>query len=111
MWRCREARLSSSLSSAHVAKQRHPRFFIPGDRALTIGCVKGWRSHHVVTSQTPFTSADRKVRDCGMRWRLIRRPGAAGLVVVGFSVSLQELVVGGADALEGLDQKAMTAYI
>jgi hypothetical protein len=32
-------------------------------------------------------------------------------VVVGFSVSLQELVVGGADALEGLDQKAMTADI
>ena len=41
----REARLSSSLSSklssAHVAKQRHNhRFLIPGDPALTIGCVK-----------------------------------------------------------------------
>jgi hypothetical protein len=45
-WRCREARLSSSLSSelssAHSAKQRHSqRFLIPGDPALTIGCVKG----------------------------------------------------------------------
>jgi hypothetical protein len=43
-WRCREARLSSELSSAHGAKQRHPhRFLIPGDPALTIGCVKGGR--------------------------------------------------------------------
>jgi hypothetical protein len=34
--------LSSELSSAHGAKQRHShRFLIPGDPALTIGCVKG----------------------------------------------------------------------
>ena len=44
-WRCRGARLSSSLSSelssGQSAKQRHShRFLIPGDPALTIGCVK-----------------------------------------------------------------------
>jgi hypothetical protein len=34
--------LSSRLSSAHRAKRRHShRFLIPGDPALTIGCVKG----------------------------------------------------------------------
>ena len=45
-WRCREARLSSSLSSelssAHSAKQRHSqRFLIPAILLLTIGRVKG----------------------------------------------------------------------
>jgi hypothetical protein len=55
-WRCREARLSSELSSAHGAKQRHPhRFLIPGDPALTIGCVKGGEAINVVTSKMPFT--------------------------------------------------------
>jgi hypothetical protein len=37
-------------------KQRHShRFLIPGDPALTIGCVKGGEAINVVTSKTPFT--------------------------------------------------------
>ena len=60
-WRCREARLSSSLSSelssAHSAKQRHSqRFLIPGDPALTIGCVKGG-GHQRSESKTSFTQS------------------------------------------------------
>jgi hypothetical protein len=59
-WRFRGAQLSSSLSSevssAHDAKQRHShRFLTPGDPALTIGCVKGGEAINVVTSKTPFT--------------------------------------------------------
>ena len=59
-WRCRGVRLSSSLSSevssAHGAKQRHfDRFLIPCDPALTIGCVKGGEAINVLTSSTPFT--------------------------------------------------------
>jgi len=55
-----QARLSSSLSSVlwsgHGVKQRYShRFLIPGDPALTIGCVKGGEAINVVTSKTPFT--------------------------------------------------------
>jgi hypothetical protein len=61
--RCREARLlsslSSGLSSAHAGKQRHShRLLIPGDPALTIGCVKGGEA--IVTSKTPFIQPIRK---------------------------------------------------
>jgi hypothetical protein len=59
-WRCREAPLSSSLSSdlssSHGVKQRRShRFLIPGDPALTIGCVKRGEAINVVASKTPFT--------------------------------------------------------
>jgi hypothetical protein len=48
--------LSSELSSAHGAKQRHShRFLIPGDPALTIGYVKGGEAINVVTPKTPFS--------------------------------------------------------
>jgi hypothetical protein len=40
-----------------------------------------------------------------MRGCLSGGVAAAGIVVVCFDVSLQELVAGGADALEGLDQQ------
>jgi len=39
----------------HGSKQRHPRFLIPGDAALTVGCIKGGEAINVVTSKTPFT--------------------------------------------------------
>jgi len=48
---------------------------------------------------TPFTQ-----RSGSQTLRNEAAPGAAGVVVVGFGVSLYELVVGGADALEGLGQ-------
>ena len=76
-WRCREARLSSSLSSelssAHGAKQRHShRFPIPGDPALTILC-QGWRSHHV-PSCISLVWSDRSITTC--RGRPADRRGA-----------------------------------
>src|SRR5258707_9346472 len=44
------------LWSGHGVKQRHPhRFLIPGDPALTIGCVKGGEAINVVTSKMPFS--------------------------------------------------------
>jgi hypothetical protein len=52
--------LSSEVSSAHDAKQRHShRFLTPGDPALTIGCVKAGEAINVVTSKTPFTQPDK----------------------------------------------------
>lgn len=48
--------LSSEVSSAHDAKQRHSYCFpILGDPALTLGCVTGGEAINVVTSKTPFT--------------------------------------------------------
>jgi hypothetical protein len=66
--------LSSEVSSAHDAKQRHShRFLTPGDPALTIGCVKGGEAINVVTSKTPFTQPIGQSDTAGLRWRLIRR--------------------------------------
>jgi hypothetical protein len=66
-----EARLSSSLpglSSAHGVKQRRShRFLIPGDPALTIGCVKGGEPSCRDVEDALY-SADREVRHCGMGW-------------------------------------------
>ena len=65
-------RLSSSLSSAlwsgHGVKQRYShRFLIPGDPALTIGCVTGGEAINVVTSKTPFTQPIES-QNSEMRW-------------------------------------------
>jgi len=91
--RCREARLSSSLSSglssAHVAKQRHPCFLlISGDPALTIGCVEGGEA---ITRdvEDALYSTDRGSQTLRNEVALDQAAsGAAGIVVVGFSVSL-----------------------
>jgi hypothetical protein len=52
---------SSELSSAHGAKQQHLHFVIPGDPALTTGCVKGAKPSRSAVEDDLY-SADREVR-------------------------------------------------
>ena len=63
------------------------RFPIPRDPELTIGMCRGWRSHHVVTSQAPFTRPIGQSARLAAKLQLItRRPSKR---VIGCSLADQ----------------------
>jgi hypothetical protein len=71
---CLETRPSSSLSSAHGAKQRHSRFFTRQCCADDRMC-QGWRSHHRRDVEDARYSIDPELRQCGLRWLGISEAG------------------------------------
>jgi hypothetical protein len=72
-WRCREAdcrhRCSQNcrqLTRCETAEL--PPLPLPGDPALTLGCVECGEVINVVTSKTAVTQPIGEVRHCGMGW-------------------------------------------